>query len=357
MRYAEQALLGALLLRPDRLAPIEAIIGPEAFDHHAHSALFTAIRDLPAPEPAHHASTTTWLNQVLTTAQRHTQGLDASYLHTLIAHCPRTTHATAYARIVQADHARRTLREHAQRLAHTATDATLPRPVAAIVAQLDALALFLDDLSTHLPAHSGPLRSGAPPPAAVAAEDDQVALEEERLLLASAATRPSDAAAMRWLSACDFTHPLHAGLWHSLTTLLHRGEPIDPVTILCEAHEQGLFAREPAEPGDVLALLATPAGSAHHWGERILQRALLATASHIGHHIQALTDDSATTPHQLVFTSRRAIGSVQALRTRWDQATHPTPRRGARAPTTTAASPRAGPPQAAPTTAPRSRTR
>ncbi len=353
VRYAEQALLGALLLCPDRLAPIEAIIGPEAFDHHAHSALFTAIRALPAPEIAHHTST--WLNQILTTA--HTQGLDASYLHALIALCPRTTHATAYARIVQADHVRRTLRERAQRLAHTATDATLPRPVTATLAQLDTLTLFLDDLSTRLPTHSGPLRHGAaPPPARVAAEDDQVALEEERLLLASAAAWPAEAGAMRWLSACDFTHPLHAGLWHSLTTLLRRSEPIDPVTILCEAHQQGLLAREPVEPGDVVALLATPAGSAHHWGERILQCALLATASHIGHHIQALTDDPATGIHQLVFSSRRAIGSLQALRARWNQATCPTPQRGARAPTTTAATPRAGPPRPAPTTAPRSRT-
>ncbi|MEU3963290.1 DnaB-like helicase N-terminal domain-containing protein [Streptomyces buecherae] len=356
-RYAEQALLGALLLRPDRLAPIEAIIGPETFDHHAHSALFTAIRDLPTPELAHHTSTTTWLNQVLTTAQRHTQGLDASYLHTLIAHCPQTAHATAYARIVQADHARRTLREHAQRLAHTATDATLPRPVTATLAQLDTLAQFLDDLSTQLPTHSGPLRHGTPLPTPIAAEDDPAALEEERLLLASAAAQPGEAAAMHWLSASDFTHPLHAGLWRSLTTLLRRGEPIDPVTILYEAHQQGGLAREAVEPEDVLALLATPAGSAHHWGERILQRALLTTASHVGHHIQALANDPPTGTHQLVVSSRRAIGRAQSLRTRWDQATHTRPQRGARAPTTTAASPRAGPPRPAPTAPPRSRTR
>ncbi|MFE6779916.1 DnaB-like helicase N-terminal domain-containing protein [Streptomyces sp. NPDC057702] len=357
VRYAEQALLGALLLRPDRLAQVERTIEPDSFDHHAHSVLFTAIRDLSPPAPAQHASAPIWLNQVLTAARRHTQGLDASYLHTLIALCPRTAHAAAYARIVQADHARRTLREHAQRLAQTATDATLPRPVTVTLAQVDALALFLDDLSTQLPTPSGPLRHGAPPLTPVVADDDPAALEEERLLLASAAARPGDAAAMRWMMPCDFTHPLHAGLWHSLTILLRRGEPIDPVTILCEAHQQGLLAREPVEPGDVLALLATPAGSAHHWGQRILQRALLTTASRIGHHIQALTDDPATGTHQLVFSSRRAIGNVQALRTRWGQATCPTPQRGARAPTTPSASPRAGPPRPAPTAPPRSRTR
>ncbi|MEU3964837.1 DnaB-like helicase N-terminal domain-containing protein [Streptomyces buecherae] len=124
----------------------------------------------------------------------------------------------------------------------------------ATLAQFDTLAQFLDDLSTRLSAHSGPLRHGTPLPAPVAAEDDPAALEEERLLLASAAAQPGEAAAMRWLSAGDFTHPLHAGLWRSLTTLLRRGEPIDPVTILCEAHQQGGLAREAVEPEDVLVL-------------------------------------------------------------------------------------------------------
>ncbi|MFP8887045.1 DnaB-like helicase N-terminal domain-containing protein [Streptomyces mangrovi] len=346
--YVEQALLGALLLEPQRLRDV-AGIGPETFSTAAHRALFAAIRALPAPDPAEHAHSTAWLDQVLTTARQQARGLTASHLHSLVHHCPWPQHAPAYARMVEADHTRRTLRAGAQRLVHTATDRTLPQPVDTTLAEADALASLVDDIAARFPAHSSPLPR-TPAPASVSAAvpgDAEEAADEERLLLATATAHPGDAERMRWLTAGDFARPLHAGLWQCLTALTRCRAPVDPVTVLWEAQQRGLLAPG-TRPAELLALLAEPVGDPQHWGERILQRSVLATAHRVGHRIQAYTDTPAATPHQLVTGSRRALADLSAVRTRWHHATSLSP---TTKPTRTRATPppRAGPPR---TTAP-----
>jgi replicative DNA helicase len=346
VHYAEQALLGALLQHPHRLADLDGI-EPASFSHPAHGALFAAIRALPAPGPEQHAKDAGWLTAVLTAARRHTRGLTAAYLHTLIQTCPRPRHAPAYARMVQADHARRTVRAQARRLTQAATDPTLPHPVPATLAEADALARCLDGLAARFPPHprSHP-RTPAPPASDRREGHEEEALDEEQLLLATATAHPAEIEQMRWLIAQDFTHPLHAGLWQCLTDLTRRGAAVDPVTVLWQAQHTGLLTGDIAPP-ELLALLAAPAGSPQFWGERILQRAVLATAQDAGVRIEALADDPATTPYQLVAGSRRALADLAAVRTRWNLATQPALPTG---PTpSTSAPPRAGPP---PTTTP-----
>jgi replicative DNA helicase len=344
--YAEQALLGALLLDPQRLGDV-AGIEADAFSSAAHAALFAAIRSLPAPEPVQHAKSTTWLDAVLTTAREQARGLTASYLHSLIPLCPWPRHAPAYARMIEAEHARRRLRAGAQHLAQTARDISLPHPVPTTLAEADALAGVVDDLSAKFPPHPGALPRTAVPAPTTAHYGAQEAADEERLLLATATAYPADVERMRWLSSDDFTHALHAGLWQCLTALALRRAAIDPVTVLWEAQQRGLLASV-SEPREVLDLLAGPAGSPGHWGERVLQRSVLATAHQVGRRIEAFTDDPATTPYQLLIGSRRALADLSAVRTRWHHATAPAPTTR-RAPTRATAQPRAGPPR---TTAP-----
>lgn len=257
--YAEQALLGALLLEPHRLPDITGV-EPDSFAQHAHGALFAAIRSLPTPDPGRHAKDASWLTAVLTTARKHTRGLTASYLHTLVQVCPWPKHAPAYARMVETDHARRTLRLLAHRLKQTATDTTLPQPVSAALAEADALARCADDLAARFRAHPGSLpRTPAPPPGGTLSGHDEEALDEERSLLATAIAHPAEAEQMRWLTAQDITHPLHAGLWQCLTALTRRGAPVDPVTVLWEAQHKGLLTAE-ITPRELLDLLETPPG-------------------------------------------------------------------------------------------------
>ncbi|MFJ8794565.1 DnaB-like helicase N-terminal domain-containing protein [Streptomyces sp. NPDC102462] len=343
--YAEQALLGALLLEPRRLADTGTLTAGH-FYNHSHAALFTAIRTLPAPEPADHAKDTAWLTKVLEHARPKARGLSASYLHGLIQFCPQAKHAAAYARMIRADHARRTLRLHAERLAHTAADTTGPNPTAATLIQADALGRVLDDLAGQFAPHPGSLPR-TPPITAVARHGSEEDLDEERCLLATATAYPAEVQQMRWLAAEDFIWPLHAKLWQCVTTLVHRGDMVDPVTVLGEAQLRGLIT-DALTARDLMALVSTPAGSPEYWGENVLRRALLARAHTVATRITAYTDDLANTPHQLVTGSRRALADLNALRTRWHHATSPVPAtRPARARAT--AAPRAGPP---PTTAP-----
>ncbi|MFC7841582.1 DnaB-like helicase N-terminal domain-containing protein [Streptomyces sp. NPDC057382] len=335
--HVEQALLGALLLDPHRLDDVSGI-ATDSFSTAAHAALYAAITTLPRPDPAEHAKNTKWLDRVLATGREHARGLTASYLHALVQICPWPSHAPAYARMVEAEHARRRLLTAAERLVHTVHDVSLPHPVQTVLAEADALAAVVDDIANRFPPRAGVLpRTTAPPPPA--APDPAEAVEEEQMLLATATAYPSDIEAVRWLLPADFTLPLHAGLWQCLTGLARRHEPVDPVTVLWEAQQRGLLD-DGSEPGEVLRMLAEPAGSVEHWGERALQRSLLTTAEHTGRRIEAYAGDPANTPFQLVVGARRALADIAAVRTRWQHATGtvPTPRARPAPPT------RAGPP-------------
>ncbi|WP_447035883.1 DnaB-like helicase N-terminal domain-containing protein [Streptomyces sp. DSM 118878] len=342
--HVEQALLGALLLDPHRIDDVSGITA-DSFSTAAHAALYAAISTLPRPDPAEHARNTTWLDRVLATSREQARGLTATYLHNLVQVCPWPSHAPAYARMVEAEHARRRLLTAAECLVHTVHDASLPHPVQTVLAEADVLAAVVDDIGNRFPPRSGVLPRTPAPPADLAPDYTEV-VEEEQLILATATAHADDIDAVRWLIPDDLTLPLHAGLWQCLTTLARRNEPIDPVTVLWEAQQRGLLD-DGSEPGKVLRMLAEPAGSVGHWAERALQRSLLATAEHTGRRIEAYADDPANTPFQLVVGARRALADIAAVRTRWQNATQadppqqrrPAPAIRAGPPTTTAAHP------------------
>lgn len=340
--FAEQALLGALLSEPHRLPDVTGI-SPDAFTTTAHAAVFAAIQALPAPAPVKapdraaavavlhaqpvppgpgaHADHIAWLSKVLAAAREQARGLTAAHLHALISACPTPRHAPAYARIIETEQARRRLRKAAQRLTHTARDASLLHPVPSTLAEADALSSVVDGIAAVFPPHSGSLPR-TPVPPRESPPDGEEAAQEERLLLATATSRPVETEQMRWLTGEDFTRPLHSGLWQCLTTLVHRRAPVDPVTVLWQAQQRGALGNT-TDAREVLGFLAKPDVSAPYLAERILHRSLLATAHHVGRRIEAFTDDPANSPYQLVAGSRRALAELTAIRTRWQQATSP----------------------------------
>ncbi|MGW2137710.1 DnaB-like helicase N-terminal domain-containing protein [Streptomyces sp. NPDC001773] len=346
--HVEQALLGALLLDPHRLGDVTGIAAG-SFSTAAHAALYGAISTLPPPDPAEHAKNTKWLDRVLATGREQARGLTASYLHTLIQVCPWPRHAPAYARMVEAEHARRRLQTAAEHLIQTVHDASLPHPVQTVLAEADALGAVVDDIASRFPPRAGALpRTALPPPPVT--PDRSEAVQEEQLLLATATAHPADIDSVRWLLPDDLALPLHAGLWQCLTALARRREAVDPVTVLWEAQQRGLLD-DGSEPRDVIRLLAEPAGSLDYWGERALQRSLMATADQAGRRIEAYAGDPANTPFQLVVGARRSLADIAAIRTRWQHATGPVPtRRPRHAPPT-----RAGPPTTTAAIAPTTR--
>ncbi|MFI8520922.1 DnaB-like helicase N-terminal domain-containing protein [Streptomyces sp. NPDC085481] len=318
--YAEQALLGAGLLSPTLLADLTGL-EPADFNSPFHTAVFAAMRSVPAPDDQTAEAGVDWLNAVLAKAQSETPGLSASFMHTLISACPRPSHAAAYAAMIRSEHARRTVRFHAEHLAQAAADTTVPDRPGHALAAADALARHLDELAGRFPSHSAPLpRTPLPPDPPPT--DSQEALEGERWLLASAVSWPTYVKEMRWLTAYDFLHPAHAGLWQCVTALAHRGDPVDPVTVLREAQHRGVLAAG-VTPADVLDLLSAPVGSPEYWGERLVERTLLARARQVADRVTAYADDPANSVHQLLTGSRRALADLHAVRNRWQRATRP----------------------------------
>ncbi|MFF4583799.1 DnaB-like helicase N-terminal domain-containing protein [Streptomyces sp. NPDC001389] len=331
VHYAEQALLGALLLVPERLKTIGPL-EPEHFANTAHSALFAAMRTVSPPAPEVHRTSPVWPNQLLDAAQPQARALTASYLHTLISICPTDAHAPAYAQMVRSGHARRILRRHAGLLTQAARTPG-PDPARTVLTRADQLAVYLDELASTFPSHPGSIpRTPTVPAAAVpiSAEAD----DEERMLLATATAHPEELPQMRWLHETDLTTPMHAALFACLTGLARRGAPVDPITVLWEAQQRGLL-HDGFGPTEVLDAISHPAGAPEHWGQKILQRALLRQAEEVAARIETLTADEATTVHQLATGSRRALAALSSVRARWHQAVGDTSSRaGAAAPAT-----------------------
>ncbi|MFD6912326.1 DnaB-like helicase N-terminal domain-containing protein [Streptomyces virginiae] len=339
VHHAEQALLGALLLDPYRTKTIGPL-GPEHFASAGHRALFAAIAALAPPPPALHATKPVWITAVLDQARPHARGLTTDYLHTLVSACPEPAHAAAYARMVRADHARRTVLVHAELLIQATTDPSLPDPAALTLRRADTLACLFDGLAASVPSHAGSLPRTQPPPPQSREADPDVA-SEEQLLLSTATAHPAALPSMRWLRPEDFALPLHGALYRCLTALAFRGEPVDAVTVLWEAQQHGLLTQAFA-PKDVLELLAAPAGPPEHWGEQILLRSLLHHAHTAGLHIRAYAQDPANSTHQVITGGRRALADLTAVRVRWQHATSPPPPGPPRARPAPAS--RAGPP-------------
>ncbi|MFF6772805.1 DnaB-like helicase N-terminal domain-containing protein [Streptomyces sp. NPDC012637] len=335
VHYAEQALLGALLLAPTLLEDL-AEVEPASFANPFHAAVFAAMRTVRAPEREAHRAGPDWLNVVLAKAQTEAAGLTPSFLHTLISACPRPNHAPAYAAMVRSEHARRTVRLHAEKLAQAAADTTVPDRPGHALAAADALARHLDELASRFPSHSSPMPRTPPPSSAPPPTDTEGDLEAEQCLLASGVAWPVYVKEMRWLSVDDFLHPVHAGLWQCVTALAHRGDPVDPVTVLWEAQHRSVLAAG-ITPADTLALLSTPVGSPDYWGERLVERTLLTRARHVADRVTAYADDRANSVHQLVTGSRRALADLHAVRSRWQRATRPPMATTAQAETTVAA--------------------
>ncbi|MFJ4703705.1 DnaB-like helicase N-terminal domain-containing protein [Streptomyces anulatus] len=321
VHFAEQALLGALLLEPQRTTEVD--LKAEHFDSRIHGLLFDAMRTVPLPDPEQHRETAVWPAAVYAKARPQAPGLPHTYPHTLVQACPQPAHAAAYAGMIRADHARRTLRAHAERLAQTADDTALPHRVDATVTQANRLGNLLDRLSERFAPHPGSLpRTPVPPEPTPEAGEESV--DDEQLLLATATGSPQTVQTMRWLMPPDFTVPLYGALWQCIAGLVHRGGSLDPITVLGEAQQAGLMTGA-VTARDLLELLSDPHGVPEYWGEKIVRRALLHRARTVADRIVVFADDPANTPYQLITGCRRALAEFASLHTRWNRANLPAP--------------------------------
>ncbi|MFI9202171.1 DnaB-like helicase N-terminal domain-containing protein [Streptomyces sp. NPDC053048] len=326
---AEQALLGALLLRPHTLSTVAPWLAAGHFYLPQHTALYAAMLDL--TERGHAATAEirptseqglSWVTEATTRAAQQAPGLTPSYVHTLISTCPEPAHALTYGRMVLAGHARRTIAEHAARLAQTARHTRDGEPhVEAVCARADALSSVLNALAQHWRPHpSTPAHTTPDVPPGVRRQDEQ-RHDDEQAFLSAATTRPTALKEIRaFLHAEDFGNSLHAELFRCLAALHHRGEAIDPVTLVWEAQHRDVLAHTTLQ--SILDTCQPSGGDPVYWATRILRHSLLDTAAITGKHIGRLAANTTLTPQQLITASRRALDDLTATRMRWHRSQH-----------------------------------
>ncbi|MGX1759941.1 DnaB-like helicase N-terminal domain-containing protein [Streptomyces lydicus] len=324
--YAEEALVGGLLLDPRQLDGVQEML-PEHFYRPVHSALFAAMRHLASAchpalgkRPAKEEEFA-WVRDTLAVAAREVPGLAPSVAHTLIGRCPNPKNSATYARMVLAGHTRRLVEEHALRVVQAATNLAHPDPVETTCARIDQFTAALDDLARRWRPHPGSVPRSAPVDAPPAPPSEE-RLDDERMFLATAAAFPAAIPEIRrFLLPEDFADPLHAGVFAALTGLAHRGEPIDPVTILWETQHRRLLAPYgPCAPDRVLELFQPAAGDPDYWATRVVRSSLLQAAHHQARQVARLANDTSLTPHQLITGTRRALSDFTTVRNRWHRA-------------------------------------
>lgn len=343
---AEQAVLGAVLLDPSQLDHL-GWLEPEHFYRPAHQALFAALRHLrsqgqPAPA-ADGAVPLSWVSEAVAEAGKHTRGVTSVYAHTLVSACPRPEHAPVYGRMVLEGAIHRTVTEHAVRLHQTARADAVRGEVDNTLRHADVLAAVLEDLARRWGTEPRPAGPALPVlPAGPAPGEARTNTGDEQLLLAVLTQRPSGMDdVVGWLRPQDFADSMHGQLYRCLGALHHRGEPIDPVTLLWEAQRRGLLADGTVTDEQITTICGVIGpGSAQWLGEEVARSALLRTAATTAHTIRDLAATDALAPGQLVNQALAALGVLAEVRQRWTTGNHPP------TPPSTRGEPTAGPPPA-----------
>ncbi|WP_393063040.1 DnaB-like helicase N-terminal domain-containing protein [Streptomyces sp. LN549] len=333
LQGAEQAVLGAVLLDPGQLAHLDWL-APEHFDRPAHLALFAALRKLrsdghPALATEGGAIPLSWVTDAVEAAGRHVRGLTAVYAHTLISACPRPEHAPVYGRMVLEGAIHRTIAQHAIRLHQAARSDALQGQVEGALHRADVLSGVLSDLAQRWETEPRPVPP-VPTPITASADPSPVSAEvceDEQFLLTVLADRPTAMdEVVGWLRPGDFAAPAHGQLYQCLGALHHRGEPIDHITLLWEAQRRGLLA-DGALTADHFAAICdvVGAGDAGWLGEQVLRSSITRTAATAARQVRALAENEALSPGRLINHALHALGPLDEVRTRWQNATGRSP--------------------------------
>ncbi|MDF3291891.1 DnaB-like helicase N-terminal domain-containing protein [Streptomyces silvisoli] len=345
---AEQAVLGAILLDPDQLPRLSAWLAPDHFYRPLHGALYAAMLHLHAAgheaakrQPGHDVPMS-WVTDTLTKASTRIRGVTASYAHTLIAACPRPAHAPVYGRMVLEGAIHRSVAEHATRLHQAAHADAIRREVEGTVHHVQVLTEVLDDLARRWGTEPRATAQPQPqPPSTTASAPSRVPdgqLEDEPMLLASLVDHSTELGELvAWLRPEDFADPGHGHLYRCLGALHHRGEPIDPLTVLWEAQRRGVLIDGSLDADQILTICGTPGIASEHFGERVLRSSLLRTAAASARQVGELSDNRALAPGRLIGYALHALKPVDDVHRRWriatgasDRPTSPQPRSSAR---------------------------
>ncbi|MEV8590881.1 DnaB-like helicase N-terminal domain-containing protein [Streptomyces sp. NPDC051180] len=315
-RKAEEALLGAMLFRPEALSSMRWIPSG-VFSRPDHAALWQTLHSIDFSQVARNdipATVTQAVAGIEEQGIRHL--LNPSRLAQLANACPDPRTAPLYGGMTLEAAIHRAVEHAGEELRHTVRRTETDQVLAALeqadrtgqrIAQLDAAWKAAPEVVRNL-LDTQPTQPVAPVPRTARARTD---LQAEAETVASLLYQPRQLDEVtRWLSDQDFSHPELSAVYRAMVTLDERHAPIDPLTVAWEAQRHP--GPQPSE--QVLAELekgGTP-GTAAYTGEQVLHTAALDRIDQAGHDIRNYARHPALAPGALVDHAGQALQPVIA---------------------------------------------
>ncbi|MFI7352092.1 DnaB-like helicase N-terminal domain-containing protein [Streptomyces sp. NPDC049936] len=325
-RKAEEALLGAMLHRPEAL-PSMRWIPPGTFSRPDYAALWQTLHSIDFSKVAKNdvpAAITAAVAKIEEPGIRQT--LTPSRLSVLAnaSVCPNPKTAPLYGGMVLEAAIHRAVEHAGETLRDTARQAEVDQALKALqqadrtgqrLAQLDAAWKTAPETVRNL-LDTTPEQDITPAPRT---ERARVDIQAEGETVASLLYEPRQLREVTgWLEDRDFSHPQLAAVYQAMRTLDERHAPIDPLTVAWEAQ------RHPGpQPSDqVLAELqeAGMGGTAAYTAEQVLHTAALDRLDAAGHDLRNYARHPALPVSALVDHAGQALEPVAADRQRIEHA-------------------------------------
>ncbi|WP_406332434.1 DnaB-like helicase N-terminal domain-containing protein [[Kitasatospora] papulosa] len=310
-RRAEEALLGAMLFRPEAL-PAMRWVPAGAFSSPDLGALWTALHTIDfrtVPRNDRQVAVSAAVAQIEDQGLR--QCLTPTRIAQLASACPEPRNAALYGGMTVESAIHRSVEHAGNELRDTAQRAEVDQAGQALD-QIERTGNRLAALDTAWKAAPETVRNLLDTPAeepiqlAGRTTRARVDLQAETETVASLLWQPNQLPQVTgWLRSADFSDKQLAAVYEAMTTLHDRHAPIDTVTVAWEA------ARRPgAQPsGQVLDELerAGTGGTASYTGEQVLATAVLDRLDATGHHMRDLALHPQLAPTALVDHAEQAM--------------------------------------------------
>ncbi|WP_431921507.1 DnaB-like helicase N-terminal domain-containing protein [Nonomuraea jabiensis] len=304
---SEQALLGALILKPEQLKVVKPWLRVSDFFGSHHRMIFTTIDELITARPE--------ISSTQLAMDLHERlapyGIGGPYLHTLMHVCPRPDNAVAYGHMVVEADARRAVARYTHRLAETievvkdgrgdlseVLDAATN--VGRIAGQLKARTLSDGEPTSVQPA-TFPVPAPSPE-----------RIDQDDRLLTLLINNPNDIVEVAtFLNGTDLATPFAGQLYDLLVSMYQSGTPIDVLTVMWagrraqildagDVSSKDFFRRFDRIPVDVSFVLAA----------EIQQAATLEHATAIAGTLTAALADHSVPISQILHLATSQVGDL-----------------------------------------------
>ena len=240
-RFAEQAVIGALLLEPERYADVREWLEAADFDGLAERQAYEAMQSLATNGDD---ITPAGVNRELSDGERGPTSADAPFLVSCMQACPVAARAAVYGRMVLETSIRRRVTSEATGLRQRAERATTSTELNRVFAGVDAVRRRVERLHERetkadrsfspTPLNADdlvPLRRSPGPNDAVVERSAVLSLVDQPLALGRVS---------RWLERTDFSDPECSVVFGELQVMLGEGKPIDALTVAWRASRSGM---------------------------------------------------------------------------------------------------------------------